>query len=207
MITPPGPVDEETIARARAGDHAAFRVLVERHQGRLFRLAARVLGDEDLARDAVQDAFLKAYVSLRRFEGRSSLYTWLYRLTLNVCLDLRRRRKSDRTVEWPEAELDDGAVAADFASQTGRDLPPAGPDADLERSEIRRRVGQAIGELPAEARETLLLREVDGLSYTEIADTLGIPKGTVMSRLHYARKRVQKLLRASGVVAPGEGTP
>ncbi len=207
MSAPSGLADEETIARARAGDHGAFRVLVERHQGRLFRLAARVLGDEDLARDAVQDAFLKAYVSLRRFEGRSSLYTWLYRLTLNVCLDMRRRRKSDRTVEWPEAQLADGSFPADLASDAASDLPPAGPEADLERAEIRQRVGQAIGELPAEARETLILREVDGLSYTEIADTLGIPKGTVMSRLHYARKRVQKLLRESGIVAHGEDAP
>ena len=196
--------DADTIARARAGDHEAFRVLVERHQGRLFRLAARVLRDEDLARDAVQDAFLKAYVSLRRFEGRSSLYTWLYRLTLNVCLDMRRRSKSDRTVEWPETQLEGGAVAAEPVPAAGSEPPVAGPDTEVERAEIRRRVGAAIEELPAEARETLILREVDGLSYAEIAETLGIPKGTVMSRLHYARKRVQKLLQASGITASGE---
>jgi len=192
-------VDEETIARARAGDHEAFRVLVEAHQGRLFRLAARVLRDEDLARDAVQEAFLKAYVSLRRFEGRSSLYTWLYRLTLNVCLDMRRRSKSDRTVEWPEVQLADGTFKGEPIPASGTEPPAAGPDAELERSEIRQRVGQAIEELPPEARETLILREVDGLSYTEIAETLGIPKGTVMSRLHYARKRVRKLLQATGI--------
>lgn len=203
---PPDPVGEDTIARARAGDHEAFRVLVERHQGRLFRLAARVLRDEDLARDAVQDAFLKAYVSLRRFEGRSSLYTWLYRLTLNVCLDMRRRSKSDRTVEWPEAQSADGLPGAEPVPASGTEPPPAGPDTELERSEIRLRVGQAIEELPPEARETLILREVDGLSYTEIAETLGIPKGTVMSRLHYARRRVQKLLRGSGITS-AEGLP
>jgi RNA polymerase sigma-70 factor (ECF subfamily) len=194
-----GLVDDETIARARAGDHEAFRVLVECHQGRLFRLAARVLRDEDLARDAVQDAFLKAYVSLRRFEGRSSLYTWLYRLTLNVCLDIRRRNKSDRTVEWPDADLAEGALPGDPALGTASEPLPSGPDAELERSEIRQQVGQAIEELPPEARETLLLREVDGLSYAEIAETLGIPKGTVMSRLHYARRRLQKLLVAAGI--------
>ena len=143
-------VDEATIARARAGDHEAFRVLVEAHQGRLFRLAARVLRDEDLARDAVQEAFLKAYVSLRRFEGRSSLYTWLYRLTLNVCLDMRRRSKSDRTVEWPEVQLADGTFKGEPIPASGTEPPAAGPDAELERSEIRQRVGQAIaGELAA----------------------------------------------------------
>jgi RNA polymerase sigma-70 factor (ECF subfamily) len=198
-----GPEDDDIIARARAGDHEAFRVLVERHQGRLFRLAARVLRDEDLARDAVQDAFLKAYTSLRRFEGRSSLYTWLYRLTLNVCLDMRRRSKSDRTVEWPEVQLADGTLPAEPTPASGTEPPPAGPDTELERSEIRQRVGQAIEELPPEARETLLLREVDGLSYAEIAETLGIPKGTVMSRLHYARRRVQKLLVAAGIANGG----
>ncbi len=197
---PSGPTEADAIARARAGDHEAFRVLVELHQGRLFRLAARVLRDDDLARDAVQDAFLKAYVSLRRFEGRSSFYTWLYRLTLNVCLDMRRRSKSDRTVEWPDAGAEGGAAFEPVAA-AGHEPPETGPESELERSEIRESVGRAIEELPAEARETLLLREVDGLSYAEIAEALGIPKGTVMSRLHYARRRVQKLLLAAGVTA------
>jgi RNA polymerase sigma-70 factor (ECF subfamily) len=204
LPAPSEATDDDVLARARAGDHEAFRVLVERHQGRLFRLAARVLRDEDLARDAVQDAFLKAYVSIRRFEGRSSLYTWLYRLTLNVCLDMRRRNKSDRTVEWPEVALSDGVLAAEPVPAAGTEPLPSGPDTELERSEIRQRVGQAIEELPAEARETLLLREVDGLSYAEIAETLSIPKGTVMSRLHYARRRVQKLLVASGIARAGD---
>ncbi len=203
-VAPSDPTDDEAIARARDGDHEAFRVLVERHQGRLFRLAARVLRDQDLARDAVQDAFLKAYVSLRRFEGRSSFYTWLYRLTLNVCLDMRRRSKADRTVEWNDAQLPDGTLPGELAAASSADTAPTAPDVELERSEIRQRVSQAIDELPQEARETLLLREVDGLSYAEIAETLGIPRGTVMSRLHYARKRVQKLLVAGGII--GERT-
>jgi RNA polymerase sigma-70 factor (ECF subfamily) len=202
-VAPSDPTDDEAIARARDGDHEAFRVLVERHQGRLLRLAARVLRDQDLARDAVQDAFLKAYVSLRRFEGRSSFYTWLYRLTLNVCLDMRRRSKADRTVEWNDAQLPDGSLPGEWAAASSVDAAPTAPDVELERSEIRQRVSQAIDELPQEARETLLLREVDGLSYAEIAETLGIPRGTVMSRLHYARKRVQKLLVAAGIVAGG----
>ncbi len=197
------PTDDEAVARARAGDHEAFRVLVERHQGRLFRLAARVLRDDDLARDAVQDAFLKAYVSLRRFEGRSSLYTWLYRLTLNVCLDMQRRSKSHRLQEWTDGQTSDGGSAVEPKPAAGTEPPASGPDAELERTQIRQRITAAIDELPPEARETLVLREVDGLSYSEIAETLGIPKGTVMSRLHYARKRVQKLLVAAGIAGDG----
>lgn len=195
--------DDAAVARARAGDHEAFRVLVERHQGRLFRLAARVLRDDDLARDAVQDAFLKAYTSLRRFEGRSSFYTWIYRLTLNVCLDMRRRNRSDRNVEWPESGGENGGAGLEPTPAAGTEPLPSGPDAEAERGEIRQRVSQAIDDLPQEARETLLLREVDGLSYAEISETLGIPKGTVMSRLHYARKRVQKLLVSAGIGASG----
>ncbi|CAG1002139.1 ECF RNA polymerase sigma-E factor [Myxococcaceae bacterium] len=197
------PSDDAVVARARDGDHEAFRVLVERHQGRLFRLAARVLRDDDLARDAVQDAFLKAYTSLRRFEGRSSFYTWIYRLTLNVCLDMRRRGRGDRHVEWPDPGAEGAGAALEPVPAAGTEPPESGPEVEVERGEIRQRVGRAIDELPAEARETLLLREVDGLSYAEISETLGIPKGTVMSRLHYARKRVQKLLGAAGIGASG----
>ena len=96
----PGSADAEVVQKARAGDHQAFRVLVERYQGRAYGLALRVLRDEDAARDAVQDAFLKAYGSLDRFEGRSSFYTWLYRIVMNLCLDRKRRDRSDREVEW-----------------------------------------------------------------------------------------------------------
>jgi RNA polymerase sigma-70 factor (ECF subfamily) len=197
-----GPSDAEAVARARSGDHEAFRVLVERYQGRAFRLAARVLRDDERARDVVQEAFLKVYGALRRFEGRSSFYTWLYRVVMNLCLDLRRRDKRGREVEWSDdsaallsrAELDPGTPMASFGDDA--------PDALLERAELRERMAAAIEELPEAARATLVLREVEGLSYEEIAQTLGIPKGTVMSRLHYARRRVQAALAASGD-APG----
>ncbi len=175
-------------------------MLVERYQGRVYRLALRVLRDEERARDAVQDGFLKAYVSLDRFEGRSSFYTWLYRLVLNLCLDMRRRDRSDREVEWNE---DHSAEAARFADEAGLGAAapgqPPGPGVALERSELRVRVAEAMETLPLEARETLMLREVDGLSYAEISEALGIPKGTVMSRLHYARKKVQQVLLEAGV--------
>ena len=190
------PDDAEAVRQARDGDREAFRVLVERHQGRAYRLALRVLRDEEGARDVVQDAFLKAYRSLDRFEGRSGFYTWLYRIVMNLCLDRRRRSHTRREVEWNEAAEAEAALEVPALADPG-----AAPDAALDRSQLRGLVARAIAELPDDARRTIELREIDGLSYQEIAQVLGIPKGTVMSRLHYARRRLAAALRAAG--APG----
>jgi len=186
--------DSDAVARARNGDHDAFRTLVERYQGRAYRMAARLLGDPELARDAVQEGFLKAYGSLDRFEGRSGFYTWLYRLVFNLCIDMKRRDRSNRQVEW-----DDDVAKEVVAGAADPALPE--PGAELSRSELRSALAQAIAQLPEESRRTLLLREVDGLSYAEIAKAQGIPKGTVMSRLHHARRRLRQLLMQSGAVA------
>jgi RNA polymerase sigma-70 factor (ECF subfamily) len=193
------PSDAEVIARARKGDHDAFRVLVERYQERAYRLALRVLRDEESARDVVQEGFFKVYRSLDRFEGRSGFYTWLYRVVMNLCLDAKRRDRSNRHVEWDEAvpvAADPGA--ADAASELYRER--SGPAGSLERAELREFVARAIEQLPDDARQTLVLREIEGLSYAEIAECLGVPKGTVMSRLHHARRRVREILVASGAV-------
>jgi RNA polymerase sigma-70 factor (ECF subfamily) len=160
-----------------------------------------VLRNEETARDATQEAFLKAYGALARFQGRSSFYTWLYRLAMNQCLDLKRRDRSDRHVEWTEG----GAVETESEflptpEVAGVEFAPA---AAMMRKELRAQMAEAIGQLPDAARETLLLREVEGLSYAEISEAQQIPKGTVMSRLHYARKQLQKLLLEAGVVVPG----
>jgi RNA polymerase sigma-70 factor (ECF subfamily) len=187
------------VARAKQGDHEAFRVLVERYQGRAYALALRVLRDEERARDAVQEGFLKAYTSLAKFEGRSGFYTWLYRLVMNHCLDMRRRDRSDREVEWDESRSLDPERSPGAEALAGRGAGNPSPIQAVERSELRKHVAEAIEQLPLEARETLLLREVDGLSYAEIAEALDIPKGTVMSRLHYARKRVREILLEAGV--------
>ena len=196
-----GPSDAEAIRRVLGGDVDAFRILVERYQGRIHGLALRVLRDEEAARDATQESFLKAYAALARFGGRSSFYTWLYRLAMNQCLDQRRRDRSGREVEWTEG----GSVELEAAQQVLAESDPGGfaPAAAVLRKELRQRMAQAIDALPEGARETLLLREVDGLSYAEIAEALSIPKGTVMSRLHYARRQLRRLLVDAGVAAPG----
>ncbi len=173
-----------------------------------------MLRDEERARDAVQDAFLKAYTNLDRFEGRSSFYTWLYRLVMNLCLDARRRDRSSRIVATSESmDLEQmGAPDSRPADEMIFREHEEGPAEALDRGHLRAALSKAIDELPHAARETLILREVEGLSYAEIAALLEIPKGTVMSRLHYARRRVQELLRQGGMVestpaAPRRGGP
>jgi RNA polymerase sigma-70 factor (ECF subfamily) len=192
--------DAEVVERAKRGDHEAFRVLVERYQDRAYGLALRVLRNPEQARDAVQDAFLKVYGSLGKFEGRSGFYTWLYRLVMNVCLDMKRRDRSGRHVEWEEERAVEIAQGAEALAPGGGDPGQGGPEAALERSELREVMSRAIAALPDAARRTLELREIDGLSYAEIAEALGVPKGTVMSRLFHARRRVQAALIEAGVV-------
>jgi RNA polymerase sigma-70 factor (ECF subfamily) len=199
-----GPPEAELVDRARHGDHAAFRVLVERYQDRVHGLARRILRDPELARDAVQEGFLKAYAGLERFEGRSGFYTWLYRLVFNQCIDMKRRDRSSRHEEW------DDEIAREAAPGANIDPMPlatelADPANAYHRDQLREALVAAIESLPDDARRTLVLREVDGLSYEEIAKALRIPKGTVMSRLHYARRRVRETLIANGAVEAGGG--
>jgi len=201
-----GPPDAEAVARARRGDREAFRVLVERYQGRAYALAVRVLRDPDRARDAVQEAFLKAYAALDRFEGRSGFYTWLYRLVYNLCIDLLRRDRTGRQVEWDEEVARGVAAGADLGA-VGAGSELADPARACHRAELREALARAIESLPEAARRTLLLREVDGSSYEEIARVLGVPKGTVMSRLFYARRRVREELIRSGAVEGGPDEP
>ena len=184
--------DAELIREAQANDHSAFETLVRRYAERAFRAAYRVVRDQQAAEEVLQEALIKAYRALPRFEARSSFYTWLYRITVNLALDRRRRAKREPTLEWDDAiahQVDPRAqvsVAHD-------------PEIDLRRQEVRALVAEGIQTLPDAQREVLLLREVDGLSYEEIAESMGISKGTVMSRLHYARKKMIVFLAQRGV--------
>jgi RNA polymerase sigma-70 factor (ECF subfamily) len=204
---PAGPSDLEVIQRIRDGDTEAFRLLVERYQGRAHRLALRVLRDEEAARDAVQDAFVKAYSALGRFEGRSSFFTWFYRLVMNQCLDAKRRDKSAREQAFEEGGGTEPELEASFNPVPEVDGVSFAPAATLMRKELLAHLAEAVEKLPEAARETLLLREVEGLSYAEIAKALEIPKGTVMSRLHYARRQMQKLLVEAGVAQANPEAP
>ena len=163
--------DHDAVARARQGDHQAFRVLVERYQGRAYGLALRIMGEPERARDAVQEALLKAYSALDRFEGRSGFYTWLYRLVFNQCIDMKRRERGGPHLEW------DDEVAREVAPDAPAGNSDADPASGAQRTELREALAEAIESLPPDARRTLVMREIDGLSYAEIAAALEIRKG------------------------------
>ena len=196
-LAPTGPeaarTDAELIREAQADSHAAFETLVRRYAERAYRAAYRVVRDQQAAEEVLQEALIKAYRALPRFEARSSFYTWLYRITVNLALDRRRRGKRAPAVEWDDTiahEIDPRACA-----RASRRIPRS----RSLRLEVRELVAEGIQTLPDGQREVLLLREVDGLSYEEIAETMQISKGTVMSRLHYARKKMMAFLVERGV--------
>jgi len=198
--------DSEALERARQGDHAAFRVLVERYEGRALVLARRILRDDERARDAVQDAFLKAYEALSQFEGRSAFYTWFYRVVYNRCLDLKRQSRHRPQARLPEDPLQAEALLGSGAEEGVGSSPYASPERARGQSELRSVVADALDCLPDGAREILVLREVEDLSYAEIAKLLGIPKGTVMSRLFHARRRLRDRLIEMGIQPATAGT-
>jgi RNA polymerase sigma-70 factor (ECF subfamily) len=184
--------DPELVRDARSGDRQAFEALVRRYSERAFRAAFQVLREASQSEEVVQEAFIKAYRGLRGFESRSSFYTWLYRIVVNLALDRRRRESRAPHVEWDDAvlsEVEPRAIQAEAVD----------PELSSQRAQIREIVVRGIQQLPDGQREVLLLREVDGLSYEEIAEGMGISKGTVMSRLHYARKKMVSFLERNGV--------
>jgi RNA polymerase sigma-70 factor (ECF subfamily) len=184
--------DSELILRVRKGDGSAYRPLVERYQQRIHAMVYGMVRDAEEARDITQNAFIKAYQNLASFRIESSFYTWLYRIAMNLAIDHTRKNRRRKTTGFDEA------VASRDEDGTILDLHQSdSPQKALQRKELHDRIFRALDELSEDQREVILLREVEGLSYKEIADAMGIPEGTVMSRLFYARKRMQALLQHS----------
>ena len=181
--------DRELILRAQRGDKPAFAELVGRHQRRAFAIAFGLLRSEEDASEIVQEAFLRVYRGLDTFNGTASFFTWLYRIVKNLSIDLMRRPAWQR--ELPE-ELSGEQVDALLASR----LSALDPEHTLRRRELAAVVGEAIDALPAYHRAVILMREVEGMSYEEMAETAGVSKGTIMSRLFHARKKLQRALFA-----------
>ena len=177
------------MSAARAGDKGAFRTLFERYHRRAYALALGVVRHPDDALDVVQDAFIKAHKYLDKFEGNSSFYTWLYRIVMNLAIDHLRKHRRVKPVELDESTLEDGGDDSLIPRILG-----GNPGRALMDKEIRSRIDQALEQLSDNHRAVLVMRELEGLSYEEMAQAMDCSKGTIMSRLFHARKNMQKRL-------------
>lgn len=194
-MTRPDDADDATlVGRVLEGDQGAYKTLIQRYQGRIYAVAFGLVHNAEDARDVTQEAFTKAYRSLPTFRRDSSFYTWLYRITANLGIDHQRRqtRKLKR-----ETVLDETRLTPEQAHHTGP-RPSATPGQNLERKQLADRIRAAIDQLPPDQRNVIVLREIEGLSYKEIAETIGCAEGTVMSRLYYGRRKLQQILRDLG---------
>ena len=180
------------IEAAQSGDRLAFRKLVERHQRRVFAIAFAVVRDESDARELCQEAFLRVYRGLDQFKGGSSFFTWLYRIVTNLSIDLMRRPGRR------DAELREDREAVESVDDSMPPLVSSFDDADpfraARRREIATRVQTALDALPPYHLGVVLMREVEGMSYEEMAEAMGVSKGTIMSRLFHARQKLQRAL-------------
>ena len=172
--------DQTAVTRCLAGDAAAFEQIVRRYQQVLFTVALRMLGDEEEARDAAQNAFLKAFEKLGSYDGRRRFFSWIYRILVNECLNARRKPMRVRALESVEESAAMEAAAPDAA----------------EAAERRTAVKKAILELPEPYREVIVLRHFAALSYDEMSDAIGVPAKTVKSRLYSARQLLAERLAA-----------
>ena len=185
--------DLTLVKRVKTGDQRAFKLLVERYQRKIYAVALGMVKDKEEALDISQEAFVKVYKYLDHFKGDSSFYTWLYRITVNICIDALRKKQAlrgeqvelDEAVKMDTAEANIGALGSRLGTN---------PQKSALRKKLAEKIQQALETVPEKHRAILLLREVEGMSYEDLSRTLEIPKGTVMSRLFHARTKVQKIL-------------
>ena len=182
----------DLVKRCQAGETEAFDELVTRYRTRIFGMIYNMVHSEQDAWDLAQDSFLKAWKSIKRFQGKSSFYTWMYRIVMNVTIDWLRKKQ----IKGAGTEFDD-AVQLKEIDPASRTVPKAEelPYERMERSEVRTQIDNAIAQLTPEHRAVILMKETEGMQYHEIAEALGCSIGTVMSRLFSARKRLQSLLK------------
>ena len=188
-----GPDDDlRLVALAQKGDMRAYDTLVTRHRGRIFAMIRNMIHQEADAWDLAQEVFIKAWQALPRFEAKARFSTWLYRISHNVVYDWVRKRKIESA-----GELNDEIFEKDRIDPSSSTTPSGGesPDSSMSLGELRVKIEVALSKLSAEHREVVILKDVQGLSYKEIADVMGSTLGTVMSRLFYARQKLQALLK------------
>ncbi|MGC6425381.1 MAG: RNA polymerase sigma factor [Akkermansiaceae bacterium] len=185
------PPDHELVRACQSGDPSAFEALVTRHRGKVYAMVQNMIKNDADAWDLSQEVFIKVWKALPRFEARAKFSTWLYRITHNVVYDWLRKRKVESAGELDDSLLSESDVAAGSATTPNQALRP---DEAVKNSELGARIKAALDTLSPEHRETILLREVQGFDYKEIAKAMDCSLGTVMSRLFYARKKLQALL-------------
>ena len=180
--------DELLVKAAKKGDMLAFEELVARHRDKIYARAFSMMRNEDEALDLSQEAWVKAWQRLVQFQGDSSFATWMTRITINLCLDQLRKNKRHRAESIEVLNEESGGVE--------RQMPVVNvnPTEGLERTEVRKRIDEALGKLSAEHRTVLILHEFEDLEYKEIAKRMSCSIGTVMSRLFYARRKMAALL-------------
>lgn len=183
-------IDLQLVERVRQGDQRAFGLLVEKYQRKLMRLLSRMVRDPHEVEDIAQEAFIKAYRALPQFRGDAAFYTWLYRIAVNTAKNyLATRNRSMPTVSDQamndDDEPDERLVATDIST----------PETELLSKQVAIAVNQAVDALPQELRQAITLREIEGMSYEEIADTMACPIGTVRSRIFRAREAIAVKLR------------
>lgn len=181
--------DLELVQRVQTGDKKSFDILVLKYQHKVINLVLRYVHDHDTAMDVAQEAFIKAYRGLKNFRGDSAFYTWLYRIAINTAknhLVSQSRRLPDTDIDADEAEQFGGESALkEYAT----------PEHEMLTDEIRSAINRAIDDLPEDLRTAIVLRELEGMSYEEIAVTMDCPIGTVRSRIFRARESIDKVLR------------
>jgi RNA polymerase sigma-70 factor, ECF subfamily len=184
--------DLELVKQCQASQTEAFDELVTRYRTRIFAMIYNMVHNEQDAWDLAQESFVKAWKSIKRFRRDSSFYTWMYRIVMNVTIDWLRKKQ----IKGAGSEFDDSIQLKEIdpASKTVPKADPL-PHERMEQNEIRAKIDNAIGQLSPEHRAVILMKEIEDMQYHEIAETLGCSIGTVMSRLFYARKKLQKLLR------------
>jgi RNA polymerase sigma-70 factor (ECF subfamily) len=183
--------DIALVERCQRGDTRAFDELVTKHRNRAYAMIYNMVRNEQDAWDLAQEGFVKAWKNIHKFRGQSSFYTWLYRIMTNAGIDFIRRKHIESGVEFDDAiglhNIEPGSVTTPTASPQ--------PLQKMAAAEVRVRIDEAIARLSPEHRAVILMKEMDGMQYHEMADVLGCSIGTVMSRLFYARKKLQSLLK------------
>jgi RNA polymerase sigma-70 factor, ECF subfamily len=183
-----GPADDRSLVElARRGDRDSFAALVRRHQDRAFNLAYQIVRNRDDALDVAQEAFAKAFASIQHFKGDASFMTWLHRIVVNLAIDSLRRKQRGGASSYDDTRATSEGQAAEFPA-------PDDPAEALEQKQVRALLARGIAKLPPAQRAVLILREIEGMTYEEIARTVGCTLGTVMSRLFYARRRLRQAL-------------